>query len=134
ISPALAALAAARAKEEQAPVRYQIRIERAEGGVAATADLPNALPGGGWYFDLPISGGRARAVLGLALPSGFHALLHSRWADVPPDGPCPEQGAWETNVAAAENTSIAPRHPAGYLSILLHAHLPFIRHPEYEDS
>ncbi|MGE5178482.1 MAG: glycoside hydrolase family 57 protein [Bacteroidota bacterium] len=29
--------------------------------------------------------------------------------------------------------SRAPR-PAGYLSILLHAHLPFVRHPEYEDS
>jgi len=24
--------------------------------------------------------------------------------------------------------------PAGFLSILLHAHLPFVRHPEYEDS
>lgn len=26
------------------------------------------------------------------------------------------------------------RRPAGYLSILLHAHLPFVRHPEYADS
>lgn len=28
----------------------------------------------------------------------------------------------------------APPRPAGFLSILLHAHLPFVRHPEYEDS
>src|SRR5471030_1159333 len=32
----------------------------------------------------------------------------------------------------------APRHPAsmapnGYLALVLHAHLPYVRHPEYED-
>jgi len=29
---------------------------------------------------------------------------------------------------------VSPPRPAGFLSILLHAHLPFVRHPEYEDS
>ena len=23
--------------------------------------------------------------------------------------------------------------PAGYISLVLHAHLPFVKHPEYED-
>ena len=148
ISPALAALASARAREERVPTRYQIRVERIETGAAAaravatkpaaitvaTVDLSGALSDGGWYIDLPVSGGDVRALLGLSLPSGFHALLYSRWASVPPEGPCPEQGPWEANVAAAEAAPISSRDPSGYLSILLHAHLPFIRHPEYEDS
>ena len=36
ISPALAALASERAREERAPIRYQIRVERIEGKEAAT--------------------------------------------------------------------------------------------------
>jgi 1,4-alpha-glucan branching enzyme len=135
ISPALAAVASARAEEERASARYQIRIERSDGGETpalpvVTVDLPNALDNGGWYIDLPASGGQARAVLGLDLPSGFCPLLFSRWASVPPEGPCVETATWEPNGAARS----AGRGRSGYLSILLHAHLPFVRHPEYEDA
>ena len=135
ISPALAALASERARKEGAPIRYQIRVERTEGReVVATVDLPNALGDDRWYIDLPIPGGNVRAVLGVALPSGFHTLLFSRWAAVPPEGPCLEEGRLEANVSAREPASIPDPNRSGYLSILLHAHLPFIRHPEYEDS
>ena len=127
---------------------YQIRVERTEGKetpagrvaaegalqTVATAGLPNALGDDRWYLDLPISGGYVRALLVLALPSGFHTLLLSRWAAVPPEGPCREEGWWEATVSATESALSPHRDPSGYLSILLHAHLPFIRHPEYEDS
>ena len=139
ISPALASLASAKATEERAAIRYQIRVERAESkeGAArpvATVDLPNALGDDGWYIDLPISGGWVRALLGLSLPSGFHPLLYSRWASVPPEGPALDAGQWEENTALSKATGSSSRAPSGYLSILLHAHLPFIRHPEFEDS
>ena len=40
----------------------------------------------------------------------------------------------DANVSTAETAPISNPDRSGYLSILLHAHLPFIRHPEYEDS
>ncbi|MGE5177273.1 MAG: DUF4912 domain-containing protein [Hyphomicrobiales bacterium] len=91
--------AAARASRANAPVRYALRIERAEHPGALVSgsvqvDLPDALGGEGWYVALERGGGVARAVIGLELPEGFEPLLASRWMPVPPDGPCAEAGEW----------------------------------------
>ncbi len=139
ISSALASFAAARAAEAGAPLRYQIRLERNESGgdtarTVATVDLFDALADDGRYIDLPVSGGEVQAILGLDLPSGFHPLLHSRWAAVPPEGHSHEKCSLAVDIAPVETTTSPGRGAAGTLMILLHAHLPFIRHPEYEDS
>jgi len=107
ISRATADGAAARCARANAPVRYALRIERAEkadANVTETlrAELPDALGGEGWYVELPRGGGMARALIGLELPQGFEALLASRWMPVPPDGPCAETGEWSVDEAAAE--------------------------------
>jgi hypothetical protein len=105
ISPTLHARAEAMAGAARAPLRYRIRLQQSPkpGEPAATvlADLPDALRDEGWYLDLPRSGGLARAELGLDLPSGFAPLLASRWAHVPPDGPCSEIGPWPLDPASA---------------------------------
>ena len=139
ISPALASFAAARAGEARAIARYQIRVERIENGAdpartVATVDLSDALQRDGWYIDLPVSGGQVRAIMGLDLPGGFHPLLHSRWAAVPPEGLSSERGPLQAGGPPLGAAASRDRGTAGTLSILLHAHLPFIRHPEYEDS
>ena len=67
----------------------------------AAVDLPDAIGGERWYFDLPESGGLVRALLGLDLPGGPLALLVSRWAAVPPDHVCAEQGAWDIDATQA---------------------------------
>ncbi len=99
LSQATASGAAVRAREAGAPIRYQVRIERAREAdlppeTIATADLPDALAGEGWYLAIPARAGRCRAILGLDLPSGFAPLLTSRWAATPPDGPCDEVAPW----------------------------------------
>ncbi|HEY6572579.1 MAG TPA: DUF4912 domain-containing protein [Candidatus Eisenbacteria bacterium] len=99
LSQATASGAAVRAREAGAPVRYQVRIERAREDdlpptTIATADLPDALGGEGWYLAIPPKAGRCRAVIGLDLPSGFAPLLTSRWAATPPDAPCEEVAPW----------------------------------------
>lgn len=143
ISPALAAAASGTAAESGAPLRYQIRIVGEErDGIAApilaTVDLPDALGEEGYYVDLPAAGAPVRALLGLDLPKGFTQLLVSRWAPLPPEGPSAESGVPVANpvyAAGGPSAEVAPREasPSGYLSIVLHAHLPFVRHPEYED-
>jgi hypothetical protein len=99
LSQATASGAAARAGEAGAPIRYQVRIERAREAdlspeTIATADLPDALGGEGWYLAIPPRAGRCRAVIGLDLASGFSPLLTSRWVATPPDGPCEEVAKW----------------------------------------
>lgn len=106
VSASLASRAAAIASAAGAPIRYQLRVELAaakEGAVRETLthDLPDAVGGEAWYVALTRSGGAARALLGLDLPSGFHTLLASRWAAIPPDGPCAEEGDWPIDAAAA---------------------------------
>ncbi len=68
----------------------------------ATVDLPDALGGESWYVDLPEAGGLVRARLGLDLPAGFAPLLVSRWAALPPEGPCAEVGAWDVAIDSAD--------------------------------
>jgi len=106
ISAPLAARAVTLAAAAGAPIRYQLRIERAathSGAVRETLshDLPDAVNGEGWYVDLPSPGGAARALIGLDLPRGFEALLASRWTEVPPDGPCADEGEWPLDADAA---------------------------------
>lgn len=106
ISPELAARASQMAAAVRAPLRYQLRIERGapEGethGHMATADLPDAVLGEAWYFDLSESGVIVRALLGIDLPDGFVSLLTSRWASVPPEGKCAEEGAWAIDSEAS---------------------------------
>lgn len=106
ISTSLAARAAAMAAEAGAPIRYQLRVIRADRPEGAaretlTHDLPDAVGGESWNVDLPSGGGAARAFIGLALPAGFETLLASRWAPVPPEGPCAEEGEWPLDDAAA---------------------------------
>ena len=99
ISEALASRAASSARAAGAPLRYVLTVERADpGGEAVTVarvDLPDALRGDSWSVDLPRAGGRARARIGLDLRGTFEALLESRWAPVPPEGPCDEEAPWE---------------------------------------
>ena len=107
ISPSLAARAAKVAAAAGAAIRYQLRVERAAiaGGPVRetlTQDLPDALDGESWHVDLKSSGGLARALLGIDLPTGFQTFLASRWTAVPPDGPCAETGEWPVDAAAAE--------------------------------
>ena len=102
ITPALHRRAEAVARAADAAIAYQLRVERRRDGeapasIAAIADLPDALGGEGWYFELPQSGGECRAALGVVLPGGFEPLLHSRWIPVPPDGACAETGEWDPN-------------------------------------
>jgi len=106
ISPSLAARAADVAAKAGTPIRYQLRVVRAdrpEGAVreTLTQDLPDALGTESWNVDLPSAGGAARAYLGIALPTGFETLLASRWAPVPPEGPCAEEGEWPLDATAA---------------------------------
>jgi hypothetical protein len=105
VSPALAARAAARAVEAGAPLRYQLRIERAAAAEgppsdSLTQDLADALGGESWYVDLPRGGGYARALLGLDLRGAFEPLLASRWIAIPPEGPCREEGSWPLDADA----------------------------------
>jgi len=100
LTPDLHARARTIARDRNAPLRYQIRIERREGArapsvLSATADLPDALGGERWYLGLKPGAGECRALLGLVLPGAFETLLHSAWVPVPPDGPCAEEGAWD---------------------------------------
>lgn len=106
ISASLAARAVALAATRGAPVRVQLRVERAATHTETVRetlsyDLPDAVNGEGWYVDLPNPGGAARALIGLDLPGGFEALLVSRWTEVPPDGPCAEEGTWDLDADAA---------------------------------
>lgn len=106
VSAPLAARAADVAAAAGVPIRYQLRVERAgssTGPVRETLrhDLPDAVNGEAWYVDLPNSGGAARAFIGLDLPGGFEPLLVSRWTEVPPDGPCAEEGDWPLDAAQA---------------------------------
>ena len=98
--------------------------------VVATADLADALHGDGYYVDLPEAGRPVRAVLGLDLPGRFLPLLVSRWAPLPPEGPAAEVGSSIANPTFRRGHDQAA---VGQLSIVLHAHLPFVRHPEYDD-
>ena len=106
ISTSLAARAAAMAAKAGAPIRYQLRVIRADRPEGAaretlTHDLPDAMGGESWNVDLPSGGGAARAFLGIAVPAGFETLLASRWTPVPPEGPCAEEGEWPLDDAAA---------------------------------
>ncbi len=99
LSPATLDAAAAAATAAGAPLRIAVRVERERvAGVppeaVATADLPDALGGEGWYLDVPPRAGRCRAQIGVALPAGFYVLLTSRWVATPPAGPCAEAGSW----------------------------------------
>ncbi|HEU4724349.1 MAG TPA: DUF4912 domain-containing protein [Candidatus Eisenbacteria bacterium] len=99
LSQATASAASGRARAADAPIRYALRIERAREAdlppeTIASADLPDALGGEGWYVAIPPKAGRCRAVIGLSLPSGFEPLLTSRWAATPPDGPCEQTAPW----------------------------------------
>ncbi len=144
ISPALAAAASDTAAAAGAPLRYQVRIvgEERDGAAApilATVDLPDALGEEGYYISVPATGVPVRALLGLDLPRGFAPLLASRWAPLPPEGPSAETGPPVASPLVAVGGARAPGSPrdvspSGYLSIVLHAHLPFVRHPEYDDS
>ena len=104
----------------------------------------------------PAAGRRRLPRSRTGLPGGFEPLLVSRWMPVPPEGPCRETGDWpvgDVRRAWLEReserlrgradtapflrfpvpgfspgppaVSARPR-PAGYLSILLHAHLPYV--------
>jgi hypothetical protein len=100
ISEEVAARAAASARTAKTPVRYVLAVERVERPGDApepllSVDLPDALGGESWYVDLPRAGGFARARIGLDLGGRMETLLESRWAPVPPDGPCAEDGPWE---------------------------------------
>jgi hypothetical protein len=106
ISSKLQARAESMAKAARAPVRYRIVVHQAAGPDGAplatiAIDLPDALRDETWFFDLQVSGGVARAELGLDLPSGLAVLLTSRWMPVPPDGPCAETGDWSIDPASA---------------------------------
>ena len=137
ISPALAAQAEMEARSAGVPLRYQIRIEAAsEGGmsrVIAAAPLADARGGEGMHIGLNESGVSVRGLLGLDLGDRFRTLLSSRWAPVPPSGPSSERGATLANPAFAHAAEGSGR-ATGFLSIVLHAHLPFVRHPEYDDA
>jgi hypothetical protein len=116
ITPGLHRRAEAVARAADAAIAYQLRVERRRDGgapapIAAVADLPDAVGGEGWYFDLPQSGGECRAVLGVVLPGGFEPLLHSRWIPVPPDGPCAETGEWDPNRGDLEVVDCSADHP-----------------------
>ena len=122
ISPDLHARASSLASAAHAPLRYHVLVHQAP----RSDDEPSAtiaidLPDESWYLDLEVSGGVARAELGLDLPSGFAPLLRSRWMPVPPDGPCAEMGAWPIDpesaawldLEAARARSGSPRtHPS----------------------
>lgn len=106
ISPELHAHAESMARVVHTPVRYRIVVHQASSpdrspSETIAIDLPDALRDETWFFDLPMSGGVARAELGLDLPSGFAGLLASRWMPVPPDGPCAETGDWAMDPASA---------------------------------
>jgi len=106
ISTSLAARAEAMAAKAGAPIRYQLRVIRADRPEGATHetlthDLPDAVGGESWNVDLPSGGGAARAFIGIELPAGFETLLASRWTPVPPDGPCAKEGEWPLDGAAA---------------------------------
>ncbi|MGH7681042.1 MAG: 1,4-alpha-glucan branching protein domain-containing protein [Candidatus Eiseniibacteriota bacterium] len=136
ISPALAAKAEGEARAAGVPLRFQIRIEETSDGavsrVIAVVPLADALGDHGSHIGLTQSGIVVRAHLGLDLGDRFLVLLTSRPAAVPPAGPAPEVGAGIANPVFRSASDENPR-AAGYLSIVLHAHLPFVRHPEYED-
>lgn len=106
ISRELHARAESMARAARATLRYRLLVHQAPSADRAPSatfaiDLPDALRDESWFFDLPASGGVARAELGLDLPSGFVALLTSRWMPVPPDGPCAETGDWSIDPASA---------------------------------
>jgi len=123
LSQATASGAASRAKEAGVAVRYVLRVERArEAELApesiATAALPDALGGEGWYLAIPPKAARCRAVIGLELPQGFEPLLTSRWVATPPDGPCEQTAPWtlgaegEAWAARQWAVALAARTPA----------------------
>jgi len=106
ISEALASRAASSARAAGAPIRYVLTVERAERdgeepGTVSRVDLPDALGGDSWYVDLPRGGGRVRARIGLDLGGAIEPLLESRWAPVPPEGPCDEEAPWEISAEHA---------------------------------
>src|SRR5262245_51124383 len=106
ISLELHARAESMAKAARAPLRYRILVHQAPSSdrtpsTTIAIDLPDALRDETWFLDLRVSGGVARAELGLDLPSGFTGLLASRWMPVPPDGPCAETGDWSIDPAMA---------------------------------
>jgi hypothetical protein len=87
------------ATHERAKGRYQIRIERRaraedHAETITQVELPDALGGERWYVTLPRSGGECRALLGIAIPGGFEAVLESTWVPVPPEGACAEESPW----------------------------------------
>lgn len=124
LTPELHARAQAQARESGGGLRYRILIERrpdarAPHYVSVTVELPDALGGDRWYVKLPQPGGECRALLGVSRSGEFEPLLHSSWVPVPPDGPCPEDGAWDlTDEAKAWllERSLAARAPGGGMS------------------
>ena len=124
------------------PVRYVLVVERAERQgqdvtVVVRADLPDALGGDSWYVDLPRGGGtvRARIVLDLGnaadRAAGAEALLVSRWAPVPPEGPCAEESSWDVSV---EHARWLEEQAAGARPIGRTASSPTGRFPAFPDA
>lgn len=94
------------ARAAGAPIRYVLTIDRSDGDgkepvIVVRVDLPDALGGDSWYVDLPRGCGRARARIGLDVGGTFEPLLASRWAPVPPEGPCAEEAPWEVSAEHA---------------------------------
>jgi len=116
----------------------------------------------GWYLAPHRSDCRVRVRLGLMEGETFRSLLVSNevrvpreksgeaeetWQDVrdlrknrasgsrasSPAGNEPWAATVRQAASPARTSTVAPRHPVlGYLAMVLHAHLPFVRHPERE--
>jgi 1,4-alpha-glucan branching enzyme len=113
----------------------------------------------GWYVSMSRGDCRVRARLGILDRGDFRSLLLSNELRVPREGPGEESESWkdvrevqETRMRKGGTSPSGPRPwasrsaslagsagaratgtpPLGFLSLVLHAHLPFVRHPERE--
>jgi 1,4-alpha-glucan branching enzyme len=82
-----------------------------------------------WYLRLDRSGHTYQAGVGFKAADGtFHAIAESLPLHLPPGGPAePGDEEWS---APSPGRWVAPGEEKGYLLIVLHAHQPFVRHPE----
>ncbi|MCI0408394.1 MAG: DUF4912 domain-containing protein, partial [Acidobacteria bacterium] len=116
----------------------------------------------GWYLPFDKSDCRVRARLGITEGGNFRSLLLSNEVRVPRERPGGEQETWQDlwdlrknrsparegsspsgekpwdgtvqlTTTARRASAVAPMPSTlGYLAMVLHAHLPFVRHPERE--